>query len=109
MKPGNLPDAFQSNVPPSTMMPPIEVPWPPMNLVASGRRCRRRARSAGTRYGVGKVLSMISGTPASCAIVGDRLDVEGQQIGVADRLGVDRLRLGRDRRRDAFRRSARRT
>ena len=26
--------APQSNVPPSTITPPIEVPWPPMNFVA---------------------------------------------------------------------------
>ena len=31
---GNLPDAFQSNLPPSTITPPILVPCPPMNLVA---------------------------------------------------------------------------
>ncbi len=31
---GYLPEADQSKVPPSTMMPPIELPWPPMNLVS---------------------------------------------------------------------------
>ncbi len=33
-KAGNLPLAFQSNLPESTMMPPRVVPCPPMNLVA---------------------------------------------------------------------------
>ena len=31
---GNFPEAFQSNFPESTMTPPSEVPWPPMNFVA---------------------------------------------------------------------------
>ncbi|MNT85622.1 hypothetical protein D3C72_2258090 [compost metagenome] len=31
---GNLPEADQSKVPPSTMMPPMELPWPPRNFVA---------------------------------------------------------------------------
>ena len=34
MKKGNLPLAPQSNLPESTMTPPMEVPWPPIHLVA---------------------------------------------------------------------------
>ena len=33
VKTGNLP-LVQSKFPPSTMMPPMEVPWPPIHLVA---------------------------------------------------------------------------
>ena len=31
---GYFPLAFQSNFPPSTITPPMAVPWPPINLVA---------------------------------------------------------------------------
>ncbi len=34
MKTGNLPLFAQSNFPESTITPPIEVPWPPIHLVA---------------------------------------------------------------------------
>ena len=62
-----------------------------------------------TRYGVGSVLSRISGTPAACATSATACDIEREQIRVADRLRIDRLGLVGDRRRDRFRRSARRT
>jgi hypothetical protein len=34
VKMGNLPDAAQSNLPPSIMMPPMELPCPPIHFVA---------------------------------------------------------------------------
>jgi hypothetical protein len=56
--------ASQSKLPPSTMMPPIELPWPPMYLVQldamTAAPCAR-----GWHRPWAAVLSMISGTPRS--------------------------------------------
>ncbi len=67
MRSGNRPDAFQSNVPPSTIAPPIVVPWPPMNFVAECTTMSAPYSIGRSSTGVGSVLSTISGTPASCA------------------------------------------
>ena len=59
--------AAQSNLPPSTITPPIDVPCPPMNFVAECTTMSAPHSNGRTRYGVGIVLSTISGTPASWA------------------------------------------
>ncbi len=67
MKFGNRPDAPKSKVPLSVIDPPIELPWPPRNLV---RLCTTMSapHSIGRiRYGEGTVLSIISGTPSAWA------------------------------------------
>ena len=48
-------------------MPPIAVPWPPRNLVAECTTMSAPYSIGRSRYGVGTVLSTISGTPASRA------------------------------------------
>ena len=48
-------------------MPPIAVPWPPRNFVAECTTMSAPCSIGRSRYGVGTVLSTISGTPASCA------------------------------------------
>ncbi len=66
MNPGKLP-LSQGNLPPSTITPPMEVPCPPMNLVAEWTTMSAPWASGLTRYGDGRVLSMIRGIPASWA------------------------------------------
>ena len=84
MNSGKRPDAFQSNLPLSTMMPPIEVPWPPMNLVAELTTMSAPHSMGRHSAGEGVVLSMISGSPLSWAIVGQLLDVQHVELGIAD-------------------------
>jgi hypothetical protein len=47
--------------------PPIEVPWPPMNFVRLCTTMSAPHSSGRMRYGVGTVLSTISGTLLSWA------------------------------------------
>ena len=95
---GNLP-LSQGKRPDSTMIPPIEVPCPPMYLVAE---CT--TRSAPVLEGAAEIRSRESVVDASgaaprrwCAIVGHRRDVENVHAGIADGLrvqsiaGVDRV------------------
>ena len=112
VRPGNLPLAVQSNLPPSTMTPPMEVPWPPMNLVAECTTMSAPCSMGVTDTGVAKVLSTISGMPASWAISATALDIEHVERGIADRLGVERRGLRGDGRAEVLgiardRRSAR--
>ena len=58
----------QSNLPESTTTPPIEVPCPPMNLVAECTTMSAPCSIGLIRYGVGIVLSTIRGMPASWAM-----------------------------------------
>ena len=78
MKPGNLPDAFQSNDPPSTMMPPMRGAVPAEELrqgvdhdiravLERPHQVRRRQRVVDDQRHAGVVR-----------FVGDALDVEGQ-------------------------------
>ena len=67
MRPGNRP-ASQWYVPPSTITPPIDVPWPPMNLVAEWITMCAPCSNGRHRYGVANVLSIISGSPCAAAI-----------------------------------------
>ena len=53
----------QAYVPPSTITPPIDVPWPPMNFVAEWITMCAPCSNGRHRYGVAKVLSIISGSP----------------------------------------------
>ncbi len=46
-------------------MPPIEVPWPPMNLVAEWMMMSAPWSKGRSRKGDGIVLSTTSGIPAS--------------------------------------------
>ncbi len=55
-------------MPDSTITPPIDVPWPQINFVAEWTIISAPYSMGLHRYGVGNVLSMISGIPASCAI-----------------------------------------
>ena len=64
-----------------------------MNLVAEWTTMSAPCSIGRQRYGEAKVLSIISGTPASCAIVGDGRDVEHVDARVADRLAVEHPRL----------------
>ena len=68
MKKGNLPEAAQSNLPESTMTPPIEVPCPPIHLVADSTTTSAPCSMGWTRNPhMPKVLSTMSGMPCSCA------------------------------------------
>ena len=53
--------------PPSAMMPPIEVPWPPMNLVAEWTTMSAPCSKGRMSHGLATVLSTMSGTPTSWA------------------------------------------
>src|SRR5450631_76189 len=64
---GNLP-LPQSNLPDSTTTPPMVVPWPPRYLVTEWMTMSAPCSIGRQRYGDASVLSMTSGTPASCAI-----------------------------------------
>ena len=81
----------QGNCPPSTRMPPIELPCPPRYLVrlcmTMSAPCSMGRHSAGEAV----VLSITTGTPRACATCGDAGHVGDGQLGVADRLQVDRL------------------
>ena len=48
-----------------TITPPIDVPWPPRNLVVECTTMCAPHSSGRMRYGVGTVLSTISGMPSS--------------------------------------------
>jgi len=63
-----LPDAFQSNLPASTITPPIVVPCPPINLVAECITISAPYSIGRIRYGVPNVLSITSGILWACAI-----------------------------------------
>ena len=65
--PGNLSFCVQSNLPPSTITPPIAVPWPPMNLVAECTTTSAPCSRGRNRKGEAKVLSTMSGIPRACA------------------------------------------
>ena len=65
---GHLLFCVQSNLPLSTITPPIVVPCPPINLVAEWITISAPYSIGLTRYGVANVLSTIRGIPASCAI-----------------------------------------
>ena len=58
------------------MTPPIDVPWPPMNLVAECTTMSAPHSNGRMSHGVATVLSTISGTPLLVGHVGDALDVE---------------------------------
>ena len=49
------------------IMPPIDVPWPPMNLVSDCTTMSAPNSMGRHRMGVATVLSTMSGTPTSCA------------------------------------------
>ena len=97
MKKGNLPLFAQSNLPESTMTPPMEVPWPPIHLVADST-----TMSAPCSMGRHEVAGGAEG------VVDDEGDARargrpwraprsrGRCRRVADGLDVDRLGLGVD-------------
>ena len=80
-------------------MPPIVVPWPPRYLVTEwiddvgavlerAAQIRRRHRVVDDERNAGVVRDR-----------GDRRDVADVELRIADRLGVERLRVRRERRR----------
>ncbi len=63
-----MPLFAQSNLPESTITPPIEVPWPPIHLVADSTTMSAPHSMGRTRYPPApKVLSTMSGMPLSWA------------------------------------------
>ncbi len=66
----------KSNVPPSTMTPAIDVPWPPRYFVAECTTMSAPHSSGRMRYGVAMVLSTIERDPGLVRHAGDPLDVE---------------------------------
>ena len=58
----------QSKLPPSTITPPMLLPWPPKNLVALCTTICAPCSIGRHKYGEAKVLSTMSGMPASLAI-----------------------------------------
>jgi hypothetical protein len=86
----------QSKLPPSTIMPPIEVPWPPMNLVvlwvtmlaphSKGRHKVRRGKGV-----VDHQRHVVLWAMAATSSKGKTADV-----GVAQALAVDDLGVGPD-------------
>ena len=67
VKPGKRSLAEKSNDPASTRTPPIELPWPPMYLVAECTTMSAPCSKGRISHGVATVLSMINGTPTSWA------------------------------------------
>ena len=65
---GNLLFCVQSNFPPSTKIPPIDVPCPHIHLVKECTTISAPRSKGRQRYGVLNVASITNGTPASCAI-----------------------------------------
>ena len=91
MNSGKRPDAAQSKLPLSTTMPPIDVPWPPIHLVAEWMTMSAPCSMGFVSSGA-KVLSTRTGTPlawATSAIGADVVDVEAR---VAD--GLEEHGLG---------------
>ena len=79
------------------MTPPMEVPWPPMNLVAEWTTISAPNSMGRHRYGVAKVLSIISGMPRFVGDRGDALDVDHVHARIRHGLDIDHLRLLGDR------------
>jgi hypothetical protein len=68
VRPGNFSTFFDhSNLPPSTITPPITVPCPPRYLVAEWTTMSAPCSNGRMRYGVAIVLSTMRGTPLSWA------------------------------------------
>src|SRR3546814_19809312 len=66
---GYLPAFAQSKLPESTITPPTELPCPLRNLVVDWTTMSAPCSIGRHKTGDASVLSTISGTPASCAIV----------------------------------------
>ena len=77
------------------MMPPMEVPWPPMNLVAECTTMSAPWLRGWHRYGVASVLSTTSGICCR-GRPGDTLEVEHVTLRVAQGLGEEGLGVGPD-------------
>ena len=87
----------QSNFPESTTMPPIEVPWPPMNLVAEWTTMSAPWSKGRSRKGGGHRVVDHERDPRVVRDLRDRGEVERVEAGVAHAFRVDRLRLLRER------------
>ena len=104
MKPGNLPDAFQSNV---AAVDDDAADRRAVTADELGQRVDDDVRAVLDRpHQVGRRQRVVDHQRHAGVVrhVGHGLDVERQQVGVADRLGVDRLGLVGDRLADRFRR-----
>ena len=75
------------------MTPPIDVPWPPINFVADSTTMSAPHSMGRQRIGVAEVLSIISGTPCSWAMLASRLNVGDVEFGIAQGLSVDSPRF----------------
>ena len=91
---GNFP-LLQSNFPLSTMAPPIDVPWPPMNFVAEYTAMSTPCSNGRSRYG-DTVLSRTSGTPFRWAIVDSASRSATSSFGLPMDSAIDRLHAWRD-------------
>ena len=74
-------------------MPPIDVPWPPMYLVAECTETSAPWSKTRQWMGVGAVLSTISGRPCGVRGVRPGAQVDDVELRVADRLGEHEARL----------------
>ena len=83
-------------------MPPMLVPCPPMNLVAEWMTMSAPCLIGLTRYGLRHGVVDDQRHAGVVRDLGDRLDIERDQVRIADCLGVDRLGLRRDRRCDSL-------
>ena len=83
-KSGNRPEAAQSKLPPSTMMPPMEVPWPPMNLVAEWIDNGGAVVQRSGEVRCGHRVVHHQGNAVAFAEGGDGCQVADIQFGVAD-------------------------
>ena len=72
-------------------MPPMTVPWPPMNLVAECTTMSAPCSIGRHRYGVGHRVVDDQRHARLVRDAGDRLDVEDVAARVADRLGEEQL------------------
>ena len=88
----------QSNVPESTMMPPMEVPCPPMNLVAEWTTMAAPWAMGLSRKGVGNGVVHHQGNPVAVAHCSNLFDIDDIQFGVADALDEEGFCFIRNRR-----------
>ena len=71
------------------MMPPIELPWPPRNLVSECTTMSAPWSIGRIRYGVASVLSTISGTPALRATA----EIASMSVTVPEGLAIDSMKI----------------
>ena len=88
--------SVHGNLPLSTMMPPMEVPWPPRNLVAEWTTISAPCSIGRQRYGEAMVLSIDQRHAGFVRDGGHLFDIQHVHARVGDGLAVDGAGLGRD-------------